>query len=315
MKRLLTIATFLLLGAVSFAWLRAREQSAGEMITRLEQQQVEWRQQLSEVESEHKEIRQKIATHRAAVAASVKTDNSPFSAALGAWLAAGDFSNIPAGLVAEFRARLDLPENTATDFVLISKPTLQALRPPSPRKDDKLSDSLCALLSIGSEQRTQIQSALSEARHEFTEWALQNVRREGPEGETLVRYTLPAGNDFADAITNRLLSGISDSIGGQRTALFRTYADTWFQIETGYLGGVTNTLTVLRKPGSDGEAALFYELTRKGHHSSMSEGPGEIHATDFPPAWRNIFPDGWPEVAQREGFDLIEKGQSKSGGK
>jgi hypothetical protein len=75
----------------------------------------------------------------------------------------------------------------------------------------------------------------------------------------------------------------------------------------GYLGGVTNTLSVLKKPASDGQQMLLYKLTRTGPFSSMSQGPGEIHAEYFPPAWKNIFPGGWQEVAQREGFSLPDE--------
>jgi hypothetical protein len=75
---------------------------------------------------------------------------------------------------------------------------------------------------------------------------------------------------------------------------------------------VTNTLSVLRKADTDGQPAFFYELARKGLNSSMSEGPGKINTQYFPPAWRNIFPGGWPEVAQREGFELPDWPPDKS---
>jgi hypothetical protein len=72
----------------------------------------------------------------------------------------------------------------------------------------------------------------------------------------------------------------------------------------GYLGGVTNTLAVLKRPDEKGQPALFYKLSREGQGSSVSEGPGKINPRFFPPAWRNIFPGGWAEVAEREGLEL-----------
>jgi hypothetical protein len=303
MKRIIIIAGIFILGAIAFGWLRGREQVATQTITNARQQTVELRQRLAREEAEQKELRVAIQGHPSPKTVTV---SDPFSAELSAWLLAGKYSELPASLVPELRGLLGLAENPNSDFVLISKPTMQTLRPPSPRHDDKLSDGLCALLSISPEQRTSIQSALTAARGEFSDWGKQNVQRQGPDGATVVRYTLPAGQEFADAVTNRLLSSIADLIGTQRSELFRTYAETWFQIETGYLGGVTNTLAVLRQPDRDGQPALFYKLGRQGPNSSMSEGPGEIEPSRFPPAWRNMFPGGWPEVAQREGFELPE---------
>jgi hypothetical protein len=271
------------------------------MLNSLEEQRSQWRSRLAQVASEQASLRKAVLT--SASLASTKSFEE-FSPELTNWLAAQDFSGIPPALVAELRMRLDLSEDNSSDYVLISKPTMETLRPRSPGKNDKLSDGICALLSIGPEQLTKIESALSGARGEFTDWARQNVVRDLPEGETLVRYTLPAANDFADAVTNRLLTAVSDIIGTQRSALFRTYAETWFQIEMGYLGGVTNTLSVLKMSAEDGQPGLYYKLSREGATSSMSEGPGKINAQWFPPAWQNIFPGGWAEVAEREGFTL-----------
>ena len=303
MKRLLTIFGILLAGAIAFCFLRAREQSLALAVKDLKAQQLELQSKLIGAEAEQKVLRATLAKAKPlAVAAAGIAE--PFSARLAQWLAAGNFSTIPAELVPELRGALGLPEDTGSDYVLISKPTMQTLRPASPRQDDKLSDGLCALLSIGPEPRAQIEAALAGARKEFSDWAKQNVARDTPRDQELVRYTVPAATEFADGVTNRLLAAISSSIGAERASLFRTYADTWFQIEMGYLGGVTNTLAVLKMPDEKGQEALFYKLFREGLGSSMSEGPGKINPGRFPPAWRNIFPGGWAEVAEREGLQL-----------
>lgn len=301
MKRILTILSILFAGALAFGWIRAREQSATRISEQLQQQQVEWRSNLETAQAEQKAARAAIKEPKRPATARASDSPSP---AVVEWLAAGDFSSIPPSLVPEVRTLLGLAEDTGSDYVLISKPTMETLRPPSPGKKDTLSDGLCALLSIGPGQRSKIQMALTDARKEFANWGRENVVRETPGEEAVVRYTLPAGSDFADALTNRLMSSISNEIGVERSSLFRTYAETWFQIEMGYLGGVTNTLSVLKKPDDNGEQALYYKLTRQGANSSMSEGPGKIVPDLFPPAWRNVFPGGWPEVAEREGLEL-----------
>src|SRR5262249_34899079 len=143
----------------------------------LEAEQAILKQQFEEAKSEQKRMRQAIA--RAVAVPSTLTDNT-FSPALAAWLFAGKFSTIPEEIVPELRERLGLSDNGASDFVLVSKATMQNLRPSSPRKDDALPDSLCALLSIGPEQKTQIESLLTRARQDFTDWARKNLQRTGP---------------------------------------------------------------------------------------------------------------------------------------
>jgi hypothetical protein len=305
MKRLYIIVSVISLAGLAVGLLCAKERFARLEISTLQEQQTEITNLFAKDEAEQSALQRSIAA--AKTERRVFANKKQLSAKFTDWLIAGDFSQIPESLVAELRAELNFPANTSSDFVLISKPTLQILRPPSPNRNDKLSDTFCALLGIASDQREKLQSALSNARHEFADWGKQNLQREDAQGDTLFRYTLPAGEDFANSVTNRLLATISDTIGSQRTGLFRAFAEDWFQIETGYLGGVTNTLAVLRQPDEKGQLALFYKLTREGNNSSMSEGPGEIHPQYFPPAWRNLFPGGWAEVARREGLEFPGK--------
>jgi len=300
MKRIALILSVLLFGTASFGWLRVREKSSAAMIDNFQAEQATLKQQSEESRTEQRTIRKTMAS---AAKEPPVSPNNPFSPGLAAWLASGDFSNLPKPLVPELRDRLGLSDNVDRDFVLVSKPTMETLRPSSPRQDDKLSDSLCALLSIDPEQKTQIELSLTRARQEFAEWARKTIQRTGPNDETLVSYSLPADDAFANSLTNRLLSKVSDLTGTERAALFRTYSESWFQIEMGYLGGVTNTLSVFRMPVSDGQSILAYKLSRTGPFSSMSQN-GEINADYFPPAWKNIFPGGWQELAQREGFSL-----------
>src|SRR6185369_11580672 len=122
--------------------------------------QKQWRSRLAQAESEQAALHKAVLT--SASLASTKSFEQ-FSPELTDWLAAQDFSGIPPALVAELRTLLDLSEDTSSEYVLISKPTMETLRPRSPGKNDKLSDGICALLSIGPEQRTKIESTLSGA--------------------------------------------------------------------------------------------------------------------------------------------------------
>lgn len=302
MKRLFIIAALGLSAALACGFMRVKQSSAVARASSLQEMQSALVNQSAASEAERAKLQETIRdqkTTRAGIA-----PPKALSPALTAWLLSGNFSEIPASLVPELRAELGVSGNTAADFVLISKPTLRTLSPPSPRGKDALPDSFCALLAISPQQKQQLEAALGSARADFAAWAKQNVRRDGAEGETVCKYVLPMDQEVCGSLSNRLMSAVADSLGSQRAELFRTYSDTWFQIEMGYLGGVTNTLSVLRQPNG-----LCYELRRNGPapFGQMSEGPGLINEKYFPPAWRNVFPGGWTEVSQREGFELPQK--------
>jgi len=309
MQRLLIIAGLGLSAALACGFMRTKQSSAVARASSLQETQSTLANQSAASEAERAKLQETIRDQKATRAGIAPP--KALSPALTAWLLAGNFSEIPPALVPELRAELGVSGSTASDFVLISKPTLRTLSPPSPRGKDALPDSFCALLAIGPQQKQQIEAALGSARADFAVWAKQNVRRErtegeisGPEGETICKYVLPMDQEVCGSLSNRLMSAVADSLGSQRAELFRTYSDTWFQIEMGYLGGVTNTLSVLRQPNG-----LCYELRRNGPapFGQMSEGPGLINEKYFPPAWRNIFPGGWTELSQREDFELPQK--------
>lgn len=301
MKRILIIITLTSVCGVIFGLLRAKESELLEVPVRLQARQAEFTNALAKEQIEQASLRQAIVAQQGQVL--LASQQPHLSPALTDWLLATNFSKLPHSLVAELRAILALPPNLSADSVLISKPSLLALEPRGPGRDDKLPDALCGILSLPAEQRQDIEAALSDSRAEFSDWARQNLQRQGPQGDTLVRYTIPP-NDAANAITNRLMTKLSETLGDERTELFYHFADGWFQVQNGYLGTVTNTLSVFRKVGDNGQPALLYHLTREGPQSSMGEGPGPIQPQFFPPAWRNVFPGGWAEVARREGFDL-----------
>ena len=300
-KRILIIITLTSLSALILGLLRARESALLEVPVGLKARQAEFTSALAQEQVEQASLRQAIAAQQGqALLASQLPRLSP---ALTDWLLATNFSKLPHSLVAELRASLALPPNLSADCVLISKPSLQALQPRGPGRDDKLPDALCGILSLSPDQRQDIEAALSDSHAEFSDWAKQNLQRQGPQGDELVRYTIPP-NDAANAITNRLMAKLSETLGDERTELFYQFADGWFEVQNGYLGTVTNTLSVLRKVDDHGQPRFLYHLTREGPQSSLGEGPNLIQPQFFPPAWLNVFPGGWAEVARREGFDL-----------
>src|SRR5579859_826929 len=217
MKRILIIITLTLLCGLIFGLLRARQSSLLEVPVGLRARQAEFTNALAQEQVEQASLRQAIAAQQDKVLLASQLPH--LSPALIDWLLATNFSKLPHSLVAELRATLALPQNLSADSVLISKPSLRALQPRGPGSDDKLPDALCGILSLSPEQRQDINAALSASRAEFSDWARQNLQSQGAQGDTLVRYTIPP-NDAANAITNRLMAKLSETLGDERTELF-----------------------------------------------------------------------------------------------
>ena len=221
------------------------------------------------------------------------------------WLLAETNAEIPVNLVRALRTALGLPWSNSSDYVLVSKATLRDLTMPSVGRNDKLSDTLCAVLAITPEERQTVESAFARARQDFVAWAKANVQRQDPTGETLACYTIPASGDLAQTLTNNLYSALNSALGPERTDLLENYAYNWLRHEAGFLGTVTNTLSVSRRISGDGTSELYYELIRGTNsiYGQTSES-GQLRYQSVPPTFRDIFPGGWQELAQREGFEL-----------
>ena len=69
------------------------------------------------------------------------------------------------------------------------------------------------------------------------------------------------------------------------------------------------TLTVKRYPGGAGPDARYtYQMESDG--GTMST---EVYPKQFPEIFRPLFPNGWVDLAKREGFQLPKSFNQKSG--
>ena len=124
-----------------------------------------------------------------------------------------------------------------------------------------------------------------------------------------MRYTIPTDPTFRQALTNKLFSTINATIGDERGELMRRFFESWRIGEDGAIGARTNILSIHRIPGQPG---LGYRAGYQEENSSainINADPAPIKPKNFPYAFLFLFPGGWPEVAQREGFELPKEYQ------
>src|SRR5215218_8270042 len=145
MNRILTIAGVLGVGVVLFGFAKAKQQRAAITLSVLEGQRLEAQVALKTANCEHARMLQQRSVHGLVPVSS--SSATQFSPALADWLAVGSFEDAPPTLIPELRKALGLADNFLSDYVFVSKASMQGLRPPSPGHNNKLADALCALLS------------------------------------------------------------------------------------------------------------------------------------------------------------------------
>lgn len=195
--------------------------------------------------------------------------------------------------------------NSSSSYVLVSKATLTntTLMPLKTFPNcEKLTDAVRGVLAITPEEQQSVASAFAEAFGAVAAWAKANVQREGPSGDLLVRYTIPVDPVFEQALTDKLFSTINAAIGDERGELMRKFFEYWRISEDGAIGERTNILSIHRISGQPG---LGYRAGWKwGDSETINTYPEPIKPKNFPDAFLFLFPGGWQEVAQREGFEL-----------
>ncbi len=192
-------------------------------------------------------------------------------------------------------------------YVLVSKAALtnSTLKPlKNFPNSHRLTDAVRGVLAITPEEQQSVEAAFTEDMIAIAAWAKANVLREGPSDEMLARYTIPTDATFRTVLDERLFSKINSTIGDERTELMRKFFDTWRYREDGAIADRTNVLSIHRISEQPG---FGYRSGWKGKDwESINTYPEPIKPKNCPTAFLFVFPGGWQEIAQREGFRLPE---------
>jgi hypothetical protein len=189
---------------------------------------------------------------------------------------------------------------SSEDFILVSKQTLRDIGMLTV-EDGKLSDLAATVLALTQPERERLEAALGRFPADYGEWAVAHVQRDEPKDEVLARYALPA--DLAMSLSTRLANMVIEAVGRERCELVMPYTLNWLRQEIG-CGDTGGSLTVKREVAGNLQR-LKVELRLSG----MCGYPSSLnyltkYESYFPKAFRPIFPNGWADVAKREGFEL-----------
>ncbi len=183
---------------------------------------------------------------------------------------------------------------SSADFVVVSKETVRELRFETIR-DGKLTDVAATVLALSPSERDQVDAAVQRVRADYADWALNHVQRHEPKEDVVAHYSLPNGPVMV--LTNSFGSTVSSVLGRDRAELLLDSAWTWMR-NTGLLNEGPTAL-IVKLSQTDGDHTLRFQ-TQLGALTSWDLRQG----SRFPKAFRPIFPKGWADVAEREGFEL-----------
>jgi len=193
-------------------------------------------------------------------------------------------------------AELGFNWNSTGDFVVVSKDSLPKLRMGAVR-GDRLTDTVCSVLAIKPEERAAVESVMADMAGQLKTWVMSHAQRTEPQDDVVAKYSLPIDAEFSQSRSNTFAVAVISALGNERGQLMLDYASSWM-FDAQMRGAGSTTLTV-RRPADGPERLSFQVNTPNG--GMYSEGSP---FQQFPEVFRSIFPDGWVDLAQREGFEL-----------
>jgi len=199
---------------------------------------------------------------------------------------------------------------SSADYIVVSKETIRDVMMQSV-ENGKLTDMAVAVLAITPEERGQVEGALQRVRTSFHEWASSQIQRTEPKDEVVAQYTMP-GADLAMSmsISNNFTAALVGALGRERAELIGPSARAWLSLM--YPWAKPITLLVKRFLDGNGERLKFLTFASFGTPQQIGDSnPMDFSQRPFPAAFLLAFPNGWADVAKREGFQLPEQRQGK----
>ncbi|TAL03469.1 MAG: hypothetical protein EPO07_06125 [Verrucomicrobia bacterium] len=311
MKRAWLAILILATGTVVFCSLRgATADFRAELLNRQSAWQTQT-QQLAHLRIEREELVEKARAIREELASLPPA--SPALQLMQRILSRSDRHNLSAEETEQLLAEFGFNWNTTGDFLIVSKKSLNGISLEG-MKDDKMTAAARAVLAISPEERAVLETLTKQLGTEREAWVVAHAQREEPGGKVLAKYSLPVDAEFSQSLSNAFTSGIFATLGNERAELLREYSYSWMQA-VGMLGGPavrgiyeSEPITLLVERYRAGDSwNMNYTLKQAGNTMTTSVNPWQ----PFPEAFKPLFPNGWIDVAAREGFELPKEFKKK----
>jgi hypothetical protein len=174
------------------------------------------------------------------------------------------------------------------------------------RRSGKLGAAARAALAITPDEQASIEAETQRLASDYDSWVQTHAQREEPSGKTVAKYILTPDPQYSENASNAFAGIIYSTLGPQRATLLEQYSSTWMTSlgmwGMGQGNDQSTSLTITR----EGDSLM---LNVRQAMSSMSCGISPVQPV--PDAFRPLFPGGWKELAEREGFELPKEFQTQ----
>jgi hypothetical protein len=303
MNRILLALTILGVGACGFLTARnLTTQLAHEANANHESWLVQT-QQLAAVQREQADLAVRIRGLKESLAQSQPVAEN----ALWSMLQTNRADKLPPELRERVLEELGFNWQLSADFIVVTKKTVRDTGEWMLRHG-KLSEVAAAILAMTPEERGQVEATIKQAQSDYKDWAVAKVERREPKNGNLACYFLPGDPAMEQGISADIAAGILAALGKEGAKIMQTSVSSWRQDSIG-LGKEGATLFIRRELVGN-EQRLKAEISgpERIAHWGYHPGPysGYYPEFDLPETFRPIFPNGWADVAKREGFELPE---------
>lgn len=196
---------------------------------------------------------------------------------------------------------LELNWRSAGDFIVVSKDALREAQMQAV-DEGQLSEVAAVVLAMTPTERARVEAALKRSRTDFNHWALAHTQRIEPKEDVVAQYALERDAAMSLGLSNTFFTEVFAALGRQRTELLLPSVQSWMAL-SGFVGGDPMTMTIKRYLNEkEQRLKLLFSVGQPGQAGGSNWG--DLPQCRFPPAFRPVFPNGWSDVAKREGFEL-----------
>jgi hypothetical protein len=316
MKRLLLAILIIAAGSTVFCALRNSTVIARQELVAQGSAWQTQTQQLARLEFERRQVIEQISETRQLLAA--QPPLSPILEVEGKILSGTSLINLSVAESEQLLAELGFNWNTTGDYLIVSKKSLPGIYFEA-MKGEKLTTAGRGVLAITPAEQAAIETMTRQLGDTRAAWALAHAQRTEPTDNVLAQYSLPTDASFSQSQLAIFTDGIFSALGHQRAEWLQDHAAGWMQdvglrsnpdfskVPPEILATMPpdtsqtepTTLTVERYQ-SGGEWGMNFSLRQGANTMTTSVNPWQ----PFPEAFRPLFPNGWPDLAAREGFEL-----------
>jgi hypothetical protein len=304
------LLAFCLLAAGAGAFHSARQYST-QLQQREQMANESWQthtQQLALAQSEQAALTERIRELKQTPAQSQAASGSALWVALRTHRA----DRLPPELRQQTLAELGFDWRTSPDFVVVSKQAVCDLQMLAVR-NGQLTVAASAVLALTPEERARVAETLERVKTDLRDWAVAHVERNEPTDEVLAYYTLPQDPKMSPTIIGAFATRLAEAVGRERAELIIPTAREWMKAIGVFDRDAKPAMMSIRRVLVGNEQRLNTETSYDDRPATetVSQPLYNHDRIAYPRNFHFIFPNGWADVAQREGFELPPSPEKK----